>query len=291
MSGDRLGDAANAVVTGDRKGWVAVLVGVYQGISVDRIFLIAAGVTFYAILALFPGIGALVSVYGLFADPGAIAAQLDTLSGVAPSGATAVIHDQLVRLAQQNGAALGMGFVLGLAGAVWFTNSGMIGLFTALNAVYETAEQRGLFRYYATTLAFTTGAIVVVVLSIGATVVIPIILHFVPSATITALLLDIMRWPLLFVLSAAALAAVYRYGPCRPAPQWRWIVVSSVLAALAWLGASAIFSWYVGNFGRYNQTYGSLGAIFGFMTWMWLSLIVVLLGAKLNAELERHFRR
>jgi membrane protein len=269
------------------RSWSDILLAVAKGISADRIFLIAAGVTFYAILALFPGIGAIVSIYGLFADPGTIASHLDTLAGVAPSGAVDVIRTQLTHLAGQNGTALGIGFAISLAIALWFSNSGMTGLFDALNVVYEKTEQRSLLKYYATTLTFTLGAIVLVLVSIAIIVAIPVVLHFIPYASLTSILLDLSRWPLLFVLVVGALVVLYRYAPCRKSRQWRWIIGSSVFAAAVWLAVSALFSWYVGNFGSYNKTYGSLGAIFGFMTWMWLSMVVVLVGAKLDAELER----
>jgi len=282
-------DEAGAAAPPSRH-WRDIAIAVFRGISEDRIFLIAAGVTFYAILALFPGIGALVSIFGLFADPGSIAAHLDTLSGVAPGGAVDVLRDELTRLAQQNGTTLGVGFVVSLAIALWFSNSAMTGLFDALNVVYEQQERRSLLRYYSTTLMFTAAAVVLVLLSIAIIVAIPIVLNYIPNASVTAILLNIVRWPLLFVLVAAALAVIYCYGPCRESAQWRWILWSAAFAALVWLGVSALFSWYVANFGSYNKTYGSLGAIFGFMTWMWLSMVVVLVGAKLNAELERSFR-
>jgi membrane protein len=270
--------------------WSDVLVAVFYGISSDRIFLVAAGVTFYAILALFPGIGALVAIYGLFANPGTIGNHLDTLAGVAPGGAVDVMRDQLSRLAQQHGATLGVGSALSLLVALWFSNSGMTGLVDALNVVYEEKEQRSWFKYYATTLAFTVAAIFMILVSIAIIIAIPILLNYIPNASVTAVLLQVVRWPLLFMLVGAVLAVIYRYGPCRSSPQWRWIIWSGLLAAALWLAVSALFSWYVANFGSYNKTYGSLGAIFGFMTWMWLSMVVVLLGAKLNAELERRFR-
>lgn len=268
-------------------GWKDILLRVFHGISEDRIPLVAAGVTFYAIIALFPGIAALVSIYGLFANPSAIASHLDTLSGVAPSGAVDVIRDQLTRLAQQKGATLGIGFGVSLVVALWFANSGISGLFDALNLVYEEKDQRSLLKYYATTLAFTAGAVVLVLLSIAILVALPIILQHIPNAGVTAVLLKIVRWPFLFVFIVFSLAVVYRYGPSRSGHQWRWIAWSSIFAAAAWLVASALFSWYVASFGSYNKMYGSLGAIFGFMTWMWVSMVVILVGAKLDAELER----
>jgi membrane protein len=267
--------------------WRDIFVRIFKSISADRIFLIAAGVTFYAILALFPGIGAIVSVYGLFADPSSIAGHLDTFSGFAPSGAVDVLRDQLMRLAHQNGATLGLGFAISLLIALWSSNAGISGLFDALNAVYEAKNQRTLFKFYATTLAFTAGTIVLALLSIGILVALPLVLSHVPNSGVTAMGLETIRWPILFVLVAFGLSVIYRFGPCRNAPRWRWIILSSVLATIVWLAASALFSWYVASFGSYNKTYGSLGAIFGFMTWMWVSTVVVLVGAKLDAELER----
>ena len=136
------------------------------------------------------------------------------------------------------------------------------------------------------TLTFTVGAIVLVLLSIAIIVAIPVVLKLIPNGGVTAILVDVVRWPLLFVLVAAALSLVYRYAPCRATPRWRPIIWTSMLAAAVWLGVASLFSWYIANFGSYNQIYGELGAIVGFMTWMWLSMVVVPLGAKLDAELE-----
>ena len=200
-----------------------------------------------------------------------------------------VLNGELTRLATQKGATLGLGFAVSLVVGLWFSNSGMTGLFDALNAVYEEKEQRSLVKYYATTLAFTAGAIVLGLISIAIIVAVPVVLNFIPNASVTAILLEIVRWPLIFVLVGGAIAVLYKYAPCRGSTQWRWILWSAAAAGLVWLGVSALFSWYVASFGSYNKTYGSLGAIFGFMTWMWISMVVVLIGAKLNSELERRF--
>jgi membrane protein len=269
------------------RGWKDILLRAYQGISDDRIMLIAAGVTYYAILALFPGIGAIVAIYGLFADPGSIAAHLDTLSGVAPAGAVGVLRDQLMRLAHQNRAALGFSFAVSLVIALWSANAGVSGLFEALTAVYEEKEKRSLVKYYATTLAFTAGIIVLVLLSLVILIVLPLVLDHIAHPGVPPVLLKIIRWPILFVLIVLALSVIYRYGPSRSAPRWRWITWGSAFAAVAWLAVSALFSWYVANFGSYDKTYGSLGAIIGFLTWLWLSIVVVLVGARLDAELQR----
>ena len=267
--------------------WKDVLQGVYHGISEDRIFLVAAGVTFYAILALFPGIAAIVSIYGLFADPSRIVAHLDTLSGFAPSGAVDVLREELTRLAHQDRAALGFSFAISMGISLWSANAGVSGLFAAITAVYEEKEKRSIVKYYAITLAFTVGAVILVLLSLAVLIALPLVLDHIADPSVPPLPLKIIRWPILFVLIVLALSVIYRFGPSRSAPRWRWITWGSAFAAIAWLAASALFSWYVANFGSYNKTYGSLGAIIGFMTWMWVSIIVVLVGAKLNAELER----
>jgi membrane protein len=270
-----------------RHSWQDVLLRVYRGISDDRIFLVAAGVTFYAILALFPGIGAVVSIYGLFADPSSILAHLANLSGVVAGGGVEVLRDQLTRLVHQDRATLGFGFAVSVMISMWSANAGVSSLFQALTAVYEEAEERSLIKYYATTLTFTAGAVVLVLLWLAILIALPLVLAHLPDASGMAALLRIFRWPILLGLAAMALSVVYRYGPNRRGLDWRWITWGSAFAAIAWLAVSAVFSWYVANFGSYNKTYGSLGAIFGFMTWLWLSLVVVLVGAKLDAELER----
>jgi membrane protein len=269
------------------QGWQGVLLRVYHGISQDRILLVAAGVTFYAILALFPGIGATVLIYGLFADPSQIVSHLDSLSGFAPSGAIDVLREELSRLAQQDRAALGFSFTVSMVISLSSANAGISALFEALTAVYEEKEKRSLIKYYAMTLGFTAGAVVLVLLSLLVLIALPLVLGHIAHLGVAPKLLKIIRWPILFVLIALALSVIYRFGPSRSAPEWRWITWGSIFAATAWLAASALFSWYVANFGSYNRTYGSLGAIIGFMTWMWVSIIVVLVGAKLDAEMER----
>src|ERR1700761_8116962 len=192
-SGDRtvaLGSQQAARIAPSRR-WQDILLAVFEGISKDRIFLVAAGVTFYAILALFPGIGAIVSIYGLFTNPNTIASHLNTLAGVAPGGDFDVLHEELTHLASQNGTTLGVGFAISLLVGLWFSNSGMTGLFDGLNMDYEEKVQRSLLKYYATTLTFTAGAIVLVLVSVAIIVAVPIVLNFIPNASVTAILLEI----------------------------------------------------------------------------------------------------
>jgi membrane protein len=273
------------------EGWKDIVLRVFRGISEDRILLVAAGVTFYMLLSIFPGIAALISIYGLFADPSTVASQLETLASVAPGGAIEVLRDEMTRLASRGGTTLGIGFLIGLVISLWTANSGISATFDALNIVYEEKEERGILRYYTATLTFTFGAIVFLLLAIAVVVLLPVVLSYIPLPGSTDLIVNIARWPIIFVLVALVLAVLYRFGPSRSQPRWRWITWGSAFAAVVWLAASLLFSWYVTNFGSYNKTYGSLGAVVGFMTWIWISIIVVLVGAKLDAEMEHQTAR
>jgi membrane protein len=272
-------------------GWKDILLRVYHRLSRDRLLLIAAGVTFYLILAIFPGIGALASIYGLFFDPRTMVSHLDMVANVAPGGAIDVLRDQLTRLGQQSGATLGFGFLFSLAVSLWSATSGVKAIFDGLNVAYEEEEKRSFVRLSAVALLFTVALTVFVMLTLAAVVAVPIVLSHFPLPALSRVILNIARWPVLLVLVAFVLSVFYRYGPSRAEPRWRWITWGGAFAAILWLAASILFSWYVAKFGSYNKTYGSLGAIIGFMTWVWLSIIVVLVGAQLNAELEHQTTR
>ena len=177
-------------------------------------------------------------------------------------------------------------FIIGLLASLWSANAGMKSLFDALNLVYNEPEKRSFVWLNVISLTFTVLAIVFALVAIGTMVVVPIVLNFLGLAGATEMVIKIARWPALFIVVSLALAVLYRYGPSREKPRWRWITWGSAFAAIAWLIVSILFSWYAENFGSYNKTYGSLGAIIGFMFWIWLSTIVVLIGAELNAETE-----
>jgi membrane protein len=179
--------------------------------------------------------------------------------------------------------------LLGLIISLWSANGGIKALFDALNVVYEEKEKRSFFRLNAVTLGFTVAMIGFLIAALACIVALPVALNYLPG--FVGFVLNIVRWPVMLILVALALACIYRYGPSRDEPKWRWITWGSALAALAWLGFSAVFSFYAGNFGTFNKTYGSLGAVIGFMMWMWLSVAVILVGAKLNAETEHQTAR
>jgi membrane protein len=271
------------------RGWKDILLRAYANIGRDRVITIAAGVTFYSILALFPAIAALVSLYGLFADPGAISSHLDSVAGVLPGGAVSIVGDELKRLTAQRNGTLGFATLIGLVTALWSANAGIKSLFDALNLVYNEPEKRGFIMLNAVSLAFTAATIAFVLLALGAMVVLPLALDYVGGGGDQ--IVRILRWPALLIAVALWLAALYRFGPSRTQPKWRWITWGGGVAAVLWLVVSLLFTWYAANFGSYNKTYGSLGAAVGFMVWIWLSIIVVLLGAEVDAEMEHQTAR
>ena len=271
------------------RGWRDILWRVFWAISRDRILSTSGGVAFFSLLAVFPGIAAIVSLYGLFADAGTIGKHLSLLSGLMPEGVLQLIAETLIF--RQGNETLGAAFIVGLLIALVSANSGMAALFDALNVVYNEREKRSLVCLYATTFLFTLAGIVFVIFAISGVVVLPLMLKFVGLATRTEWLLAVLRWPILFATIVISLACIYRYGPSRKDARWRWVTWGSIAGALLWMGTSMLFSWYVATFDTYNKIYGSLGAGVGFMVWLWISAVVVLLGGELNAQMEHQTAR
>jgi membrane protein len=273
------------------RGWGDILWRVFWSISANRILSTAGGVAFFALLAVFPAIAAIVSLYGLFADSSTIGKHLSLLSGFLPGGVLKLIADQVALISRQANETLGVAFVAGLLIVFGSANSGMAALFDALNVVYDEREKRSLARFYATTFLFTMAGIAFIILAITGVVVVPLILKFVGLASTTERLLAILRWPILLAVIMVGLACIYRFGPSRRDARWRWVTWGSILGALLWVGVSMLFSWYVATFDSYNRIYGSLGAGVGFMVWLWISTVIVLLGGQLNAEMEHQTAR
>jgi membrane protein len=273
------------------RGWKDILARAYHGISDDRILALAAGSTYYALLSIFPALAALVAIYGLFSDTHDISRQLDALQGVLPAGAIDVLGNELKRLASRDSSSLNFALVTGLLVAVWSANSGVKALFDALNQVYGERETRSFVRLNLLSLAFTISALLFVILALAAVIVLPIAVHFIGLPEDIATTAQVLRWPILLVTLMIALAFVYRYGPDRQMAQWRWVSWGSGVASILWLTASLCFSWYASSFADFDRTYGSLGAVIGFMIWIWVSMIVILLGAELDAEMEHQTTR
>ncbi len=264
-------------------GRFAFLRRLYASQSEHRVFAVAAGVAFYAILAIFPAIAAIVSLYGLYADASTIQAHIESLTNILPEGGLEVMRDELKRVTSQPNGTLGLTFLISLVISLWSANSGMKALFDALNVVFGAREQRSFIKLNAISLCFTLGAIAFVLFASGVVVVIPIMFHYVGFESAEAVILDLVRWPVMLGLGALGFALVYRFGPSHHEHKGGWITWGSVCAACVWLAMSLLFSWYTANFGSYDKTYGSLGAVIGFMTWLWLSTVVILIGAEIDA--------
>ena len=288
---DKAGHSAASPTDIPAQGWWAVTKRVYAQIGDHRVLTEAAGVTYYALLAIFPALAAMVSLYGLFSDPATIEQQVQQLAGVIPGGGMQVIGDQLHSLASQHGGALTLGVVSGVAVSLWSASSGVKSLFDSLNIVYDEPERRSYFRRTLLALAFTLALLAFLIAAMVVAVAIPAVVNAIGLSAVANLLIRILRWPLLIVLVALLLAVIYRYGPSREEPKWRWVTPGGAVAAILWVLASAAFTFYTQNFGTYNKTYGSLGAAIGFMTWIWISVSVVLIGAELDAELEHQTAR
>ena len=274
-----------------RDEWKDVLIGTYTRINNDRLLLVAAGVVFYWLLALFPAITALVSCYALLADGSTISGHLQQLAAVVPAGTYSVIHDQVQRVLANGSARLGFAFLFSLLLALWSANGGIKAIIDALNVVYDVDEQRGFVKLNGVSLLFTLACLAAVLAAIGLVIAAPIALSMIGLGSSVAVLIDVGRWPALALLTFGAMALLYRYAANRPWPHWRWVLIGAAVATVTWLGGSALLSYYLANFANYDATYGSLGAAIGLMIWMWMTAIVVLVGGELNAEIEAHATR
>ncbi len=273
------------------RGWIDIFLRVYSGISKHRLLAVAAGAAFYELLAIFPGITAFVSIYGLFASSAQIRYHLALLVDIVPADAFDIIGGQIDRIVAKGAGSLSLAVVFSLALSLWSANAGVKALFDALNVIYDEDEKRSFLRLNLISLAFTFCVIVFMVMSLAAVVAVPVVLSRFGLGRLSQFPVAALRWPFLFVIVALGLSALYRFGPSRRPPKWRWVSIGSVVGAIAWLAGSVAFSWYLGNVADFNATYGSLGAAMGLMMWLWLSAVVVLFGAQLNAEIEHQTAR
>lgn len=267
------------------KGWKDIAWRTYQEIGRDRLPSVAGGVTFYTLLALFPAMGVFVSLYGLIADVGAVQQQLDSMASVFPAEVIDIVGEQMILLASRPSATLSVAFLVSLLLSVWSANAGMKALFDGLNVAYDEQEKRNFFSRTLLTYFFTFGALLFLVVMSAVLVAAPIAFERLGLEEL-ALIWIPLRWLILLGMAAGAFGVIYRYAPCRARARWRWVSVGATLAAAFWLVGSLGFSWYLNNIAHYDVTYGSLGAVVAFMTWIWFSVMVVLLGAEINAEIE-----
>lgn len=268
------------------RGWRDILWRTYAQFNEDRLLAVAGGVVFFVLLALFPGISAFVSLYGLFADRATLADHLGIIATVSPAEAFSIIRDQIERVMKTSNDSLGLTFLVSFGLALWSANAGMKAVMDALNVAYEETEERSFIRLNLESLLFTLGCFIGLLLAIAGIVFLPAVLEFVGLSSFTEALIFYFRWPALLLLIVTFLSTLYRFGPSRRHAKWTWLTPGSVIGAILWFVGSLLLSWYIENVANYTAVYGALGAAVGLMMWLWLSAIAVLFGAELNAEIE-----
>src|SRR6478672_2522936 len=268
------------------KGWWQVAQRVWSESNRDNLSVVAAGCAFFALFAIFPALSALISLYGLTADPVTVEQQFRMLGSVLPSQAYDIVIEQIPRISAASGGTLGWSLALSLGLALWSANAGTQAMMAALNIAYEEPERRSFFRYYLNAFTFTIIGILGGVVMLLAILYVPILFAFAGYSHAFEVVVRVARWPFLGLFVLFLLALLYRYGPCRRSAKWHWVSVGSLFAMVVWLIASAAFSLYVSNFATYDRVYGSLGAVIILLFWLYISFYIVLLGAEINAELE-----
>jgi membrane protein len=268
------------------RGWGDILRRVNYRLGKDHISIVAAGVAFYGMLAIFPALAALVSIYALIADPADIQGQLSVIQGVVPGEVYTILARQLQQIAGRSSGALGLGAFIGILAALWSTAKGTKSLIIALNIAYGEEEKRGFIKLNAAALLLTLAAVVFIIIALGLIAALPALFGNLGLPPGMERIISLGRWPLLALLVMIALAVLFRFGPDRDQPRWRWVSWGAFAATVLWLIGSALFSFYVANFGEYNETYGALAAVVILLLWLYISAYVILLGAELNAETE-----
>ncbi|MDB5524747.1 MAG: ribonuclease [Rhizobium sp.] len=268
------------------KGLRDVFWRVVSEVIEDRVSLIAAGVTYYLLFASFPALGVLVALYGFMADPSTIATEINFLSSILPPGALDIVLAQLTTLTAQKTSTLSFAFVTSFLIALWSANNGIKALFDAMNIAYGETEKRSIIKLNLMSLAFTAAGLLVAAAVIFAIGIVPAALAYLRLENWIETLAAWARWPIILIFIGTGIVMIYRYGPSRENARLRWISWGAAFSTLIWLLASMLFSFYLANFADYNATYGTLGALIGFMVWIWISVIIVIVGAEINAELE-----
>lgn len=271
--------------------WKQILKRVYGQISEDRVSSVAAGMTFFGLLALFPAITAFVSIFGLVADRSTITRLTGMIERFLPGEAATLIEDQINSILDAPSQSLSVALIIGILAALYSAMGGAKSLIGGLNVAWFEREKRGFLQLNLIALAFTLGAIVLLGLMIAVIAVVPVVLAWFPLGDMTETVVSWLRWPITFGVLLVALAAIYRWGPAKSDPAWQWITPGALFAAVGLVVASLLFSWYATNFGSYNKTYGSLGAVVVLMMWLWIASMVVLMGAELNSEVERQIAK
>lgn len=257
-----------------------------QQIDKDRVLAVSAGVTFYVVLAMIPALTALISLFGLVSAPQDVPGQLASLTSIMPKEAATLLTDQATRIAAKSSGALSLTALIAVIIAIWSANGGTKALIEALGIAYGVTETRGFVRLNLVSLGFTFGGLVFAIVLGGLVAALPLVLQWLLRGETAEILILWGRWPIVIAILLAVLALLYRWAPDWPVIQRAWITPGAVVAAVGLIVTSSALGWYVGNFGSYDETYGSLAAVVVLMLWVWLSTIVVLIGAEINAELD-----
>jgi len=268
------------------RGWLQVAKRVKDEAKADNASLLAGGVAFFALLALVPLLVAVLAIWGIFASPADATRLIRDLASGLPNSAQRLVSDQLRSISTRSNGGLGITAIISIVIALWSASSGTKHLIEAVNTAYDEEEGRGFVRVRGLALLLTLGAIVFLLVAIGFIAVVPSALDDagIPDAVRTAV--EIAIWPALGVMMVLGLAVLYRVAPDRDDPKWRWVSWGAVVATVLWLVGSAGFAVYASNFGSYDETYGSLGGVVVLMLWLYLTALVVVLGAEINAALE-----
>jgi len=267
-------------------GWKDILLRVKREFTEDQLSLVAAGVAFYFMLALFPFLLAVVAIYGVVSDPATVAQQIGHLMRVMPVDAAKLIGGQLEEITTAGGGKTGLGAALAIGLALWSAANGARAMMAGLNIAYDEEERRGFFRLRVVSLLLTIGFIGFLAVTIGVIAGLPPLLERLPLGLVAKGLAYVVTWLLMAFLVTAAFATVYRFGPSREHARWRWLTLGSIVAAVLWLLASLAFSFYASHFGSFNKTYGTLAGAVLLMLWLQITAYVTLIGAELNAEIE-----
>lgn len=272
------------------KGWKDIAFRLKHEIGEDRVGLIAAGVAFYGLLALFPAITALIAISGLLVEPSMIVEQLRDLSGIVPQEVITIVTQQATAVAGSREGGLGLAAVLGILIALYSASKGVASLIQGMNVAYDEDEERGFIKLKLVTFGLTLLLIVGALVALLSMVGLPTVLAFVDFGPWTEWLLTALLWAGLLLLTITGLSVLYRYAPSRDGAEWKWASVGAIAGCLMWVAASIGFAFYVSNFGSYNESFGTLAGVVVLLMWFWISAFVILLGAQLNAELEAQTR-
>lgn len=264
--------------------WQALKASIAQ-ISDYDIGLISAGVAFYAVLSLFPALAALIAILSLISDPVVVVAQLEDMRGLLPDDVYDIISTQVVSLVSASGNTLGWAGLLSLLIAFWSARAGVGAIMIGLNNVYRQ-RNRGTRRHYLSALLLTFSLVTVGLIAMLLLIVAPVVLAFFPLGAFYGWLIDLIRYGVAVVVLFVGIGVLYRFAPNRRPRRTPWLSFGAVVAVLSWVILSIGFSYYVSNFGNYNQLYGSIGAVVAMMIWLWISSFLVLFGGALNAQIE-----